>query len=204
MNHRTTSPSLLLRVRNPQDEGAWREFQARYEALLTRYCHRRNLQTADTEDVKQLVYLRLAKGLRNFEYDPKRGRFRDYLGKVVRSAMSRHFARPNPGGIALDTTLKAILPGDDGQAQSIWEQEWIDHHYRLAMQSIHATFAEQSTRVFNRLLAGESVAVVARTSDLSEQAVHKIKQRIKARLRELIAAQIREEDEPMATVHLET
>ena len=150
--------------------------------------------------MKQLVYLRLAKGLRNFEYDPKRGRFRDYLAKVVRSAISRHFARPNPVGIGLGTTLKAVLPGDDGQAESVWEQEWVDHHYRMAMLTIRATFEERSMHVFERLLAGESVAVVAETSELSQQAVHKIKQRIKARLQELIAAQIREEDEPMAAV----
>lgn len=200
MNHETTQPSLLLRVRDPSDQLAWREFEAKYGELVLRYCRRRGLQPADCEDVRQLVWLHLAKGLRSFEYDPNRGRFRSYLGQVVRSAISRLFARPDHANRALDTSVRAVADAGRDAEDAQWEQEWIDHHYRLAMVAVRATFDPRSVQIFDQLLAGAPVATVASAFKTSEQAVHKVKQRIKARLQELIARQVREEDEPDATL----
>ena len=41
---------------------------------------------------------------------------------------------------------------------NVWlEQEWQDHHYRLAMRTIETTFDRRSVQIFARLLAGVSV-----------------------------------------------
>ena len=64
------------------------------------------------------------------------------------------------------------------------------------MRTIHQTFDKRSVEVFDRLVEGESVANVAQACEMSTQAVHKVKQRIRNRMQELIAAQIREEDQP--------
>ena len=200
MSHETTQPSLLLRVRDSSDHGAWTEFEAKYRELVLRYCERRGLQPADCDDVRQLVWLHLSKWLRNFEYDPKRGRFRDYLGRVVRNAIARHFSRPNGAQLALDTTMLAVTPDtDDNDADRLWEQEWVDHHYRLALQTVRRTVEPRSVQIFHRLLAGDSVSAVAGAFATSEQAVYKVKQRVRDRMQELIARQIREEDDPERT-----
>jgi ABC-type phosphate transport system ATPase subunit len=83
----------------------------------------------------------------------------------------------------------------DIRTDDIFEREWRAHHMRRAMRRIRQTFAPKSMSVFDRLLAGQSIASVASSADLSEQAVHKIKQRLRRCLRETIAEQIREEDE---------
>ena len=78
----------LERVKNRSDDEAWREFEARYGDLIIGYCRSRGLQLTDAEDIRQTIMLSLATALVGFEYDPKRGRFRYYLGRAVRNAMN--------------------------------------------------------------------------------------------------------------------
>lgn len=199
MGAETTQPSLLSRVRDASDDAAWREFDAKYRELILRYSRARGLQPADAEDVRQITMSNLAKSLRTFEYAPGKGQFRNYLGQVVRSAISRHFRRPEIRARALDSgVLATVEAADSGDADELWEQEWVRHHYRLAMETVRKTYEPRSVEMFDRLLAGGLVDKVAAEFDSTPQAVHKVKQRIRKRLTELIALQVREEDEPDA------
>lgn len=199
MGAETTQPSLLSRVRDASNDAAWREFDAKYRELILRYSRARGLQPADAEDVRQITMSNLAKSLRTFEYASDKGRFRNYLGQVVRSAISRHFRRPEIRARALDSgVLATVEAADSGDADELWEQEWVRHHYRLAMETVRKTYEPRSVEMFDRLLAGGSVDKVAAEFDSTPQAVHKVKQRIRKRLTELIALQVREEDEPDA------
>ncbi len=202
--YQTTSASLLVRVRDPADEHSWREFEARYGDLVLGYCRNRGLQPADAEDVRQAVWINLSKGLRNFEYDPARGRFRSYLGRAVRNAISRHFARYASADGALDTGVLASVPGGDSEADEVWEQEWVNHHYRLAIRTIESTFEVRSVSIFTRLLAGEKASDLAVEYGVSAAAINQVKHRIRERMKELIAAQIREEDDPETYGELRT
>jgi RNA polymerase sigma factor (sigma-70 family) len=198
-----TRPSLLVRVRDPSDQAAWREFERKYRSLVLGYCRRRGLAPSDCDDVQQIVWLRLAEGLRKFAYNPETGRFRNYLLQVVRSAISRHFARPKARAHGLDTSMLAEVPdGSDETVDELWEQEWVDHHYRLAFHTIQQTFEPKSVEVFRSLLAGMSVADVANQFAMSAQAVYKVKQRVQHRMRELVTLQIQEEDHPEIPVRI--
>lgn len=188
----TTHPSLLLRVRDPSDHAAWREFDERYGELIVRYCRSRGLQHPDAEDVRQVVLISLASALRRFEYAPARGRFRSYLGRAVRNAITRHARRPGAATCRLETPV-----ADDASVEerdAMWEQEWVRHHLRVAMRTIRQTFEPRSVTAFDRLLAGATTEQVARELEMSTDAVHKAKQRIRDRLKRLIAAQLDDED----------
>lgn len=192
-----TRVSLLSRVRNGSDQASWAEFENRYRDLILRYALARGVQHADAEDICQIVMMSLATALRKFHYSSERGRFRDYLGSVVRNAVARFRSRPNPVPISLDTGVDAIDDAEDGgPVDFLWEQEWVDHHYRLALRTVRETFDRKSVEIFEQLVDGKTVASVAAVHGTTVQAVHKIKQRIRARMEELIAAQVREEDEP--------
>ncbi|MEM7202705.1 MAG: sigma-70 family RNA polymerase sigma factor [Planctomycetota bacterium] len=188
----TTRPTLLQRVRDPEDAEAWREFDERYRLLILRYCQRRGLQAADAEDVRQLVMMSMAQSLRGFRYAPERGRFRAYLGQTVRNAIprlqgaARHISH-NAGDVELAAT-------DAGDVDAVWEREWVQHHFRRAMHAAAASFEPQSIEVFEHLRAGESPAEVARGFGLTVSAVYKIRTRIRDHLRGTIAAQVREEE----------
>jgi predicted ATPase with chaperone activity len=62
------------------------------------------------------------------------------------------------------------------------------HHLRLGMRRIRQTYEPRSVQIFERLLEGDSVRHVAKSFGTSEQAVHKVKQRIRNMLKRVIAA----------------
>ncbi len=195
METNVTRLSLLSRVRDSSNEAAWAEFESRYRDLILRYALARGLQHADAEDVSQIVFLSLSRALRGFQYSPQKGRFRDYLGRTVRNAVARFRARPNPAPLSLDA-LEGLADeerGDD-HADALWEQQWVDHHYRLALRTVRETFDRKSVEIFERLIEGREVCDVAVEFATTKQAVHKIKQRIRARMEELIVTQVQEED----------
>lgn len=198
MESRETRASLLSRVRDPSDDAAWREFDETYRDLILRYCRARGLQTADAEDVRQLVMFGLAKALRSFEYQPQRGRFRHYLCRTIRNAIVQNQARPKQAVEALEIVgFGVAAESGSEESDAVWEREWMDHHYRQAMKTIRASFEPQSVEVFDRLLSGGTADVVAAEFGTTSQAVHKIKQRIRNRMMELVQEQIRLEDEPL-------
>jgi RNA polymerase sigma-70 factor (ECF subfamily) len=193
MHASATQPSLLSRVRDPADQAAWHEFQTKYRELILRYCRRRGLQATDAEDVLQGTLLKLMRSLPGFVYNPSRGRFRDYLYRVVRNAVIDLGARQAGGPQPVDTDVLAAAAGPETTDQQ-WEDEWTDHHYRQAIASLRATFDGKSVAVFECLLAGGAPEGVAASFNMNVMAVHKVKQRVKDRLRELVEAQIAEED----------
>jgi RNA polymerase sigma factor (sigma-70 family) len=197
-----TRASLLSRIRDPADERSWREFSDQYGELILRYCRRRGLQHTDAEDVRQIVLLSLAQAFqrsgadgKGFRYSPERGRFRDYLGATVRHAIQRYLSRHGraAAGLPMDVEDAAeTAPAQD----PLWEREWTDHHFRIAMATLSGGFEPRSLEVFRRLMAGAEARLVAEEFAVSAEAVRKIKQRILDRLKDLVAEQVRQEDEP--------
>jgi len=198
MSWTTTRPTLIGRLRSPDDHEAWRRFDATYGGLIVAYARRRGLDLADAEDVRQIVLMSLAKVMPRFRLQPERGRFRSYLGRVVGNAIQRYRTRPHRQReiLELDGELLGSLAVTDGERDRDWEEEWVDHHLRVALRHVRESFDERSMVVFHRLLAGGRVADVAEDMGMSTAAVHKVKQRVRDRLKVLVAEQIEEEDDP--------
>jgi len=78
-----TSPSLLLRIRDPHDGDSWETFQAIYRPMIHAYCTKRGLQEADSLDVVQDVMSAIHRSIQKFDYQPEKGRFRAWLGTVT-------------------------------------------------------------------------------------------------------------------------
>jgi RNA polymerase sigma-70 factor (ECF subfamily) len=196
MDPQATRASLLSRLRDPADDAAWREFQACYGELILRYARARGLSQCDAEDIHQIVLLGLCRSLRGFHYTPSRGRFRDYLGRVVKNAVARSITRQRPAPVSLDATGRAAEVAARDEADGLWEREWRNHHLRTAMAEVRRTFEARSITLFERLAAGVPAEALAREHGMEVMAVYQAKKRIGNRLKVLIARQIREEDEP--------
>ncbi|MGE0479584.1 MAG: RNA polymerase sigma factor [Phycisphaerae bacterium] len=190
-----THPSLLQRVRDPNDHAAWADFDRQYRELILRYALARGLQPADAEDVRQIVLMNLTQAMRRFVYNPELGRFRNYLARVVRNAIVRLVERRGPEWALGSSVLATGAVLEDAAADELWEREWVNHHYRCALEALRAAVEPQTLAVFERLISGATAADAAEAFGLTVDAVQKIKQRMRDRLQERIAQQIRQEDD---------
>ncbi len=192
-----TSVTLVGRLRNVEDLQAWQEFDRRYRELIVWFLRRRGLQVADAEDTAQAVITKLIGGLRTFEYDRSKRGFRAYLFRCARSGLSDFFSRQTgrPAAVCLDD--RAVLPGTESDDESFaaFEKEWVDHHYRLAVRRYRSASDPKAVGVLEATIAGRSVRSIAEELSMSEPAVHKAQQRLRDRLREFIAEQLRDEED---------
>src|SRR5712691_11419520 len=83
-----TRASLLVRLRDPCDEAAWREFVELYVPLVYGYARKQGLQDADAADLSQEVLGAVAGAVGRLDYDPERGAFRNWLFTVLRRKLS--------------------------------------------------------------------------------------------------------------------
>lgn len=186
-----------MRVRDPADRTAWDDFDRRYREWLIRFFRRRQVSFTDAEDLVQRVFANLLVSLPQFTYDPKRGRFRDYLFRCARNALGEWINCPERNGKAL-FNYGSLGPAagsdlDPAEAQA-WEEEWISHHYRMALERLRTMAGERDIAILERSMAGAPVAELAREFEMAEAAVYKVRQRIRERMEALIAGQIAEED----------
>ena len=197
-----TQLTLVARLRDPSDAEAWERLERLYRDLLVHYAMREGLQAADAEDVAQGVFAALLRAMPNFRFDPARGRFRDYLFTATRAHLARQkrftarlVAGRTPIPIEGSSDGHAVEPeARDDEARARFEQDWINHHYRRAMDELRRTHPEDSVRVFERLLRGEPVETVATDLGTTVEAHYKRRERIRERLREILDAQLAEEE----------
>jgi RNA polymerase sigma factor (sigma-70 family) len=181
-----TRPSLLVRIRDPHDRDAWRQFVEVYAPLIYRFARRGGLQDADAAEVTQEVLKAVARASRRLEYDPRRGSFRAWLFTVVRSKLWKFHAREDrPDRASGDARLDELPARDDSEAA--WEREYERRVFAWAAGRVRPDFTETSWRAFwLAAVEGQSGKEVAAALGLSVGAVYIAKSRVLARLREQI------------------
>ena len=184
-----TRPSLLLRLRDPADDDAWREFVRLYTPLVFGYCRRQGLQEADAADVAQEVMRVTAREMPEFQYDVKRGKFRGWLLQTTRHRFHKFISRQNRSPkAASDSTIERFLDGDPSSVeQANWEEDYRQGLFDWASGKARPEFQATTWDAF-RLTAVESVSVkeVAGRLGISIGAVYIARSRVIARLRQLI------------------
>jgi RNA polymerase sigma-70 factor (ECF subfamily) len=180
-----TRPSLLVRIRDANDDGSWREFVDTYTPLVYRYCRRKGLQDADAADVAQEVLTEVARCIRRFEYQPERGRFRDWLGTIARRRLARFLESK---GRAPSTEANGCAEGV-GQTEAEWTDEFNSHLMAVALERVRPRCEPATWAAFSRVwLEDRSAAEAAAELRLPIEAVYLAKSRVLKRLREELLA----------------
>jgi RNA polymerase sigma-70 factor (ECF subfamily) len=177
-----TKPSLLIRVRDPLDAEAWRTFVTLYAPLVYRFGRRRGLQDADAADLTQEVMGEVARAIRSFEYQPERGRFRDWLFLIARRRLMRfHALRARHPVQGLGSVLPE--PAEDEQPDQDWNEAFSSRVLRVALHRIRPHFEASSWQAFERVwMEHRPPTEAADELSLSIEAVYMAKSRILKRL----------------------
>ena len=94
-------------MRDVNDDAAWTQFVEIYTPLIYGFCRTRGLQDADAADVAQETMRAVAQAIGQSEYDPHRGKFRNWLLTVVRSKFHNFLAKEQRRpALAGETTLQ--------------------------------------------------------------------------------------------------
>ena len=186
-----TRASLIARVRDPNDRVAWERFAAVYVPMVRAYCLRRGLQEADAVDVTQDVMASIARSMKEFDYDPKRGGFRNGLFTVTRSKLNNFFeqrGRRRDQGSGRTTVQEVLQQQPDAAETAEWDREYRRHLFEWAAKQARAEFEGTTWQAFVLVaVEGRSAAEAGQAVGLSLNAVYVAKSRVLNRLRELVA-----------------
>jgi RNA polymerase sigma-70 factor (ECF subfamily) len=182
-----TRATLLERVQNGADRIAWDEFVGRYWPLIFTAARRRGCSEHTAEEIVQDVMLAVFENKAVFCYDPARGRFRDWLGAVVRNKVAERRRKLNGqararGGDGADPEPVA----SDVEPDAAWEAAFEQATLAFLLDVVRRETSPRTYQAFELSSLGRlSGAEVARVTGLSRNAVYQAQKKVLRRLREL-------------------
>jgi RNA polymerase sigma factor (sigma-70 family) len=185
-----TRASLLVRLRDREDEAAWQEFVDLYAPLVYAYARKQGLQDADAADLSQDVLGAVAAGAGRLEYDPRRGAFRNWLFTIVRRKLSNRrraqWSRPDSNNVVATRQFLEQCPAPD-ETEAEWEAEWERQLFGWACAQVRRDVTDPTWQAFWRTaIEDQPGKQVAADLGLSVAAVYTARSRVLARLKERV------------------
>ncbi len=195
-----TRATLLVRLKDSEDAGAWTEFVQLYGPVVYGFARKRGLQDSDAADMVQEVLRSVARNAERMEYDPKRGTFRGWLYTVTRNKiynfLSSQKRRPRATG---DTTSQERLESyadPSNEAEADWELEYQRRLSAKAMDRVKHEFQPATWEAFlGTAVEGRPAQEVGETLKMTSGAVYVAKSRVLARLKEEVETMRQQEDD---------
>jgi len=185
-----TRASLLVRLRDPGDGAAWREFVDLYTPLVYGYLRKQGLQDADAADLSQEVLGVVAGAIGRLDYDRSRGAFRNWLFTIVRRRLVNwRLGRGRQVTGSGDTATHELLDQQPAAAldERDWDVEWEQRLFAWACAEVRRDVNDTTWQAFWRTAVdGRRGHEVAAELGMSVGAVYLARSRILSRLRALI------------------
>ena len=185
-----TRASLLIRVRDPADQAAWHEFVEIYRPIILRLARQKGMQEADAEDVAQQVLVALAKAVEQHEHDPKRAKFRTWLGRVAHNAILNALTRGRPDRGSGGSALLAVLNQHEshtGPDSDLLRLEYRREVFRWAARQVRKEFHRATWDAFwLTAVEGRAVEVVAQQLAKNPGAIYAARSRVIRRIQEKV------------------
>lgn len=179
-----TRVTLLEKVRDLKDDQAWSEFLNLYRDYIYAVIRSMNIAPHDADDIMQQVSLRLFKSLERYEYDPSRGKFRNWIAVVAKNEVIQ-FIRKRKQELKVFDPSRELNELDYldqiclSEIDLIAKEEWDVFTANLALDKVKTQFSESVFSIFLRHLDGESPTEIAEESDMKRQTVYKYISRVK-------------------------
>ena len=184
----TTSTTLLRDIGSDVKNARWGEFVERYRGMMTGYL-KSNFPVLDADDIVQETLVALSRILPNYRYDPAvTGHFHNYLTGILHNKACRECER-HAHEKAVQGEMSVILSVEaDKRGEDL--SRWQESVFEIAMRELLADpeIHERSKQIFLRLAVdGVSASEVAVAYGVERNNVDKIKSRMIARLKNIVA-----------------
>ncbi len=184
-----THATLLKRLCDGADVLAWDEFFERYWPLIHGFARRRGCSEHTAEEIVQDVMLAVFQKRDVYRYDPDRGRFRDWLGGVVRNQVALHRRRPAqrmPATGGDSTGGLSQVATEDNSPEAAWESVFEEAMLAALLDVIRREVNPRTYQAFELTALHElSGAEVARITGLTRNAVYLARRKVARRLGQL-------------------
>lgn len=185
----TTRPSLLVRIRQKSDAGAWAEFDAIYRPMLLRFARSCGLASADADEVTQECMALISEHIKAFDYDPGRGRFKGWLKTCVINQVRK--LRRKRKEAAAESGQFNVAQDREPDPDVLFDTLWMREHLRFCLEQIRHDIDENVYRAFELLVLKEWPADrVCDACKIEPNNLYQIKwrmlRRIQARMTEIV------------------
>jgi RNA polymerase sigma-70 factor (ECF subfamily) len=179
----TTPPSLLERLRQPNEQAAWERFVEIYTPLIYFWACKIGLQNQDAVDLVQDVFTTLIQKMPTFTYKENQS-FRAWLRTV---ALNKWRDKRRKSSLPLEPGNGDVLNlvASNNDAEAVWEAEYHKQIVGRALEIMQAEFSPTVWKAcWETTVLGHPPSQVAAKLGISVASVYAAKSRVLRRLRQ--------------------
>jgi RNA polymerase sigma-70 factor (ECF subfamily) len=188
-----TRASLLIRLKDWDDQASWQTFYDTYWKLIYGVSRQAGLTETEAEDVTQDTIVTVAKKMKEFRYDPALGSFKGWLLHTTRWRIrDRLRARPiegqsqpdRPDDTSRTATVERVPDPATLNVDAIWDREWQASLLDAALERVKHKVNALDFQIYDVTeLKGWSVQEARQTLGVSSFQVYNARSRVARRLR---------------------
>jgi RNA polymerase sigma factor (sigma-70 family) len=185
-----TRATLLLRLKNWQDQVSWQDFFDTYWSLIYGVAIKGGLTPAEAEDVVQETMIAVAKHIPAFKYDPAVGSFKGWLLNMTRWRMNDQFrkrsghepmAESEADGVEQEMEPDALGP----ELEKMWDAEWENNLLKAAVAKARRRTDPKQYQIFDFYVNKHwEPERIAKAMSVSTNQVYLAKHRVTEAIRE--------------------
>jgi RNA polymerase sigma factor (sigma-70 family) len=182
-----TQSSLLVRLRDWEDEESWRRFFDTYWKLLYCVAVKAGLTDAEARDVVQETVIGVAKNMRDGRFKRQPGSFRSWLLTILYRRINDHFRKRrlpvhperSESNESVTPVIERLAAPTSADVEEIWETEWAAKVADAAIEQVKQRVSARQFQMFDLYgVKGCSVLEVARLLRVNVAQVYLAKYRI--------------------------
>ncbi len=181
---RTRRTLLALLRRTRTDEACWSEFFDAYSRLIFSVARKSGLSHGDSEDIVQTTVLKVSQYIDRFEFNPARGKFRNWVCMITKQQIANHYRKVNRQPL-----IDEWDPDDAGSMPEIedpvnrWDEIWDGEYHGylngLALAKVKNSVSPKQYQIFHMYcIKGLAVGKIAEILGVSPNEVYLAKNRV--------------------------
>jgi len=171
----------ILEGARKRDESAWEQFYRFYAPLIRLHGKDCGLKKENLEDLIQNVMMTLSEQMPGFEYDPSKGRFRDYLRRIIHAR-------------ACDMLRKIYrqerIPyeeAEDAGPEERFAEEWREHVLKQSLEQLKEQVSLRHYQIFYLLdICHYKVKDLSRLYRIPAVSIYTIRNRVEMKLKRIV------------------